>query len=112
METLFVGREQELKFAAELLEVAQSGVEAVYCIEGGAGIGKTELCHRIVQMFCDAGLLVLKSSFVDGQELPPLWPWRRILAKAVQLSLRSFDQLLSSKLIERHTLLLNHLESN
>ncbi len=123
MDSVFVGREAELKTAGELLTTARGGTESVLCLQGGPGIGKTALTRAIIEKGRQAGLLVLTSTFVDGQDLPPLWPWRRILSKAARLAERgastvapavalhgepaSFSQLLS-----RHEHLLSHVTSD
>ncbi len=77
-----IGRDSQLARAAELIATAKSGSEAVFCLEAGPGMGKTVLAQRIAEAARGAGLLVLSGSFVDGQDLPPLWAWRRLLKKA------------------------------
>ncbi len=82
---MFVGRERELHAAAQLLRAAADGRGAVCSLVGGPGIGKTALACRIADEGRRAQMVVLRSSFIDGQDLPPLWPWRTILSKSVRL---------------------------
>jgi DNA-binding CsgD family transcriptional regulator/tetratricopeptide (TPR) repeat protein len=77
----FVGRKEELAAAKSLLEVAKTGSESVYCLEAGPGMGKSALAQKIVEMAREDGFLVLNGSLLEGQELPGLWPWKRILDK-------------------------------
>jgi DNA-binding CsgD family transcriptional regulator len=81
----FVGRKEELGTAKSLLKVVETGNEAVYCLEAGPGMGKSALAQRVVELAREQGFLVLNGSLLEGQELPGLWPWKRILSKCASV---------------------------
>ena len=83
--SVFVGREEEIQAAETLLDAVIDGGQAVYCIESGPGMGKTAVAQRVVDAARKNKFLVLNGSLTEGQELPNLWPWKRILRKSRQI---------------------------
>src|SRR5215470_10331988 len=75
----FVGRDDEIRQAMTLLEAALRGEPQLALIEGPAGIGKTRLAKEIAARARRRGALAAMGRCWQGEEAPPLWPWRGIL---------------------------------
>ena len=78
-ELVFVGREQEMRTLAGLLEQAVQGQGALVLVGGQAGIGKTRTAEELAAMARARGLAVLWGRCHEGAGAPPYWPWAEVL---------------------------------
>lgn len=109
---VFVGRKQELSKADTLIQAVKRGGEAVYCLQGAAGMGKSVIAREVIGRARNDGFWVLNGSLFDGQELPGLWPWKRILSKTRSIIETKTAEPAWQKLAESHSVLLSNIDSS
>jgi DNA-binding SARP family transcriptional activator len=78
-ELVFVGRQQEMRTLAGLLEQAVQGQGGLALVGGQAGIGKTRTAEELAAMARARGLAVLWGRCFEGDGAPPYWPWAEVL---------------------------------
>lgn len=74
-----VGREAETAHLVTRLERARGGEGGVVLLCGPAGIGKTSLVAALAEHARAEGVSVVSGRALDGDEVPPFWPWRGVL---------------------------------
>ncbi|MFD5175656.1 ATP-binding protein [Nocardia sp. NPDC058379] len=77
MQTPAVGRHQEIARLRAAVLAAASGAGRFVLVGGAAGIGKSWLAERAVELAAESGLRVARGNALDDAGMPPLWPWRR-----------------------------------
>ncbi|WP_192813707.1 BTAD domain-containing putative transcriptional regulator [Microbacterium yannicii] len=75
-----IGRVTHLREIDTFLRAAGDRRGGVLVLEGHAGVGKTYLAERAVDIAERAGFATTWTRTVEGMGTPPLWPWQRILA--------------------------------
>jgi hypothetical protein len=79
---MFAGRRSELSILEQALESACSGSGGTFLIEGQAGIGKTSLAGRLVELAEQREIFVAAGRAWQGPGVPPLWLWLDALRAA------------------------------
>ncbi|WP_342801971.1 AAA family ATPase, partial [Nocardia sp. No.11] len=77
MQTPAVGRHQEIARLRAAVLAAASGAGRFVLVSGAAGIGKSWLAERAVELADESGLRVARGNALDDAGMPPLWPWHR-----------------------------------
>ena len=77
MQTPAVGRHQEIARLRAAVLAAASGSGRFVLVSGAAGIGKSWLAERAVELADESGLRVARGNALDDAGMPPLWPWHR-----------------------------------
>jgi DNA-binding winged helix-turn-helix (wHTH) protein len=78
-QSLFVGRDRELRAARDWLERRSAGAPKLLRISGEPGVGKTRLAREIAEHAARAGASVLWSATPGDEGAPPYAVWRQIL---------------------------------
>ncbi|WP_147124027.1 ATP-binding protein, partial [Nocardia neocaledoniensis] len=86
MQTPAVGRHQEIALLRAAVLSAAGGASRFVLISGPAGIGKSWLAERAVELAAEAGLRVARGNALDDAGMPPLWPWRRAARELPELA--------------------------
>lgn len=75
----FIGRDDELRRLSAVLDLVRAGQGQVVTVVGGAGIGKSRLCHEFVRACERDGIKVHRSSGVPYASRLPMFPFRELL---------------------------------
>lgn len=86
MQTPAVGRHQEIALLRAAALSAATGASRFVLISGPAGIGKSWLAERAVELATEAGLRVARGNALDDAGMPPLWPWHRAARELPELA--------------------------
>ncbi|MGW5435786.1 ATP-binding protein [Nocardia asteroides] len=86
MRTPAVGRHEEVARLRAAVLAAASGGGRFVLVSGPAGIGKSWLAERAVELAGAAGLRVARGNALDDAGMPPLWPWRRAARELPELA--------------------------
>ncbi|WP_280298881.1 ATP-binding protein [Nocardia neocaledoniensis] len=86
MQTPAVGRHQEIALLRAAVLSAAGGASRFVLISGPAGIGKSWLAERAVDLAAEAGLRVARGNALDDAGMPPLWPWHRAARELPELA--------------------------
>ncbi|UGT52569.1 ATP-binding protein [Nocardia asteroides] len=86
MQTPAVGRHQEIALLRAAVLAAAGGASRFVLISGPAGIGKSWLAERAVDLAAEAGLRVARGNALDDAGMPPLWPWHRAARELPELA--------------------------
>ncbi|MEV0079654.1 AAA family ATPase [Nocardia neocaledoniensis] len=86
MQTPAVGRHQEIALLRAAVLSAAGGASRFVLISGPAGIGKSWLAERAVELAAAAGLRVARGNALDDAGMPPLWPWHRAARELPELA--------------------------
>ncbi|MEV6363749.1 ATP-binding protein [Nocardia asteroides] len=86
MRTPAVGRHEEVARLRAAVLAAASGAGRFVLVSGSAGIGKSWLAERAVELAGAAGLRVARGNALDDAGMPPLWPWRRAARELPELA--------------------------
>ena len=76
----FAGRARELQAVNACLARLQAGQGGAILVSGEPGIGKTSLAGQVESRAAGLQVPVAWGSCADDEGVPPLWPWRQILA--------------------------------
>jgi tetratricopeptide (TPR) repeat protein len=83
-ETIFVGREAELRLLREAVERAIAGRGRLVLLTGDPGMGKTFLAEQVVAYAESRGAQVVWGRCYEGEGAPAFWPWVQVLRSAVR----------------------------
>lgn len=75
----FVGRDQELDELVAVLERAVTGEGAVVGIVGEAGLGKSRLCHELLEIAEQRGIKICRAQCQAHTSNVPLFPARQLM---------------------------------
>ncbi|WP_344351160.1 ATP-binding protein, partial [Catellatospora coxensis] len=78
-----VGRTVELAVLQSTVAQALAGRTAISFIEGEPGAGKTRLLEATAAIADRHGALVVWGSCLQGDGVPPMWPWEQSLGPVV-----------------------------
>lgn len=81
---VFVGRENELARAREMLNEAGAGSGSLLLISGEPGSGKTRLADQFAVYASLFGFQSIASRCYEGEGAPPFWPWVQIVRAFAQ----------------------------
>lgn len=81
----FVGRCEEIDSFESLLARLDRGWGGLLVISGNAGIGKTALAQKFVDLAEDRGANAFWSAFPEAAECPPYWGWLGICRQLTTL---------------------------
>jgi adenylate cyclase len=79
-----VGRQEELATLRQAVEEAVEGSGRVCVISGEAGIGKSRLSSRVVELAEARGSLTLYGICYSYEAFTPFYPWKEVLVQAFQ----------------------------
>ncbi|MFD0365266.1 ATP-binding protein [Nocardia sp. GCM10030253] len=86
MQAAFVGRHRELARLRATVLSAAGGAGRLVLIDGPAGIGKSRLADRTVELAAECGMRVGRAFAVDDAGMPPLWPWHQLIRDIPELA--------------------------
>ncbi|MFI5934050.1 ATP-binding protein [Actinoplanes sp. NPDC051494] len=78
--TGLVGRVAELAVLHRATELAITGGTGLGIVEGEPGVGKTRLLDEATTQAARRGAFVVRSSCLDGDATPSMWPWERAIS--------------------------------
>jgi DNA-binding CsgD family transcriptional regulator/tetratricopeptide (TPR) repeat protein len=81
----YIGRHQQMRALAALLEDALSGSGKVIMLEGDPGIGKTRTAQELSSIAQTLGALTLWGKCYEGQGAPSYWPWLQSLRSCLNV---------------------------
>ncbi|TFG60393.1 MAG: adenylate/guanylate cyclase domain-containing protein, partial [Spirochaetales bacterium] len=96
----FTGRVEEMKLLTERLQMAKSGVKAVFFIRGEAGTGKSRLVEEVKHMAEADGMAVLEASCFDYTRGIPYSLWTGLFGSLFSLAENETPATLSRKIEE------------
>src|SRR5262245_32359215 len=74
-ETVFVGREGEMRALVTCLQAVGAGQGRLVFLSGEAGIGKTRTALEFATLAHSQGAQVLIGRGIEDTGAPPFWPW-------------------------------------
>ncbi|WP_328406801.1 ATP-binding protein [Nocardia sp. NBC_00403] len=86
MQAAFVGRHREVAALRAAVLSAAGGAGRLVLIDGPAGIGKSRLADRTVELAAECGMRVGRGFAVDDAGMPALWPWLRLIRDIPELA--------------------------
>jgi predicted ATPase len=77
-ERVFVGRAREIERTAAIIDAVAAGRGALACFSGEAGIGKTRLATRVVDLAAERGFRIAWGRCWEAGGAPAYWPWTQV----------------------------------
>lgn len=88
----FVGRRAELDGLRQSFATALSGNGGAVILRGGEGIGKSTLVDAFRDVVLASGAGFVDAAGFEGEGVPPLWPWARVVRGVLAMPRRNRDQ--------------------
>jgi len=79
-----VGRQAELELLRQAVEESIAGAGRICVVSGEAGIGKSRLSSRLVELAEAHGALTLYGICYSYETFTPFFPWKEVLVQAFQ----------------------------